>query len=117
MPTLVVNTGKAILSGLLSGVTTAVPKFLGIGSGAGTTMATDTTLFTEFTTATWVGYGRTSNPGTQTTTTITNDTARFSGTFTAPGAEAVTNAGCFDAATGGNMLVKGPFRDRQPGRE
>lgn len=109
MATLVVNGGKAILAGLASGVTSAVPKFIGIGSGAGTTAAADSTLFTEFTSGTWSGYARTSNAGAQTTTTLPNDTARFSGTFTAAGAVAVTNAGCFDAASGGNLLVKGDF--------
>ena len=109
MATLVVNAGKALLSGLLSGVTSLPPKFIGIGSGAGTTAATDTTLFTEFTTGTWTGYARAGAAGSQVTTSVTNDTARFSDSFTAPAAESVTNAGCFDAASGGNMAVKGDF--------
>lgn len=109
MATLIVNTGKAIFAGLVSGATAALPNHIGIGTGAGTTAATDTTLFTEETTGTWAGYARTANAGTRSTTTLTNDTANFSGTFTAPSAQAITNAGCFDAASAGNLCLKGDF--------
>lgn len=105
------SSGKAICSGRLIGATPsqAEPKFIGIGSGAGTAAVGDTTLFTEFTTGTWTGYARTSNAGTQVTTTLTNDTYQNVGVFTAPAAEAVTNAGIFDASTAGNLLIKGDF--------
>lgn len=109
MATLLVNTGRAIISGLVTAVTSLQPKFIGIGSGAGTTAATDTTLFTEYTSGTWTGYARTSNAGTQQTTSTTNDTAQFQGTFTAGAAQTVTNAGCFDASTVGNLFIKGDF--------
>lgn len=85
------------------------PHFIGIGSGAGTTAAADTALFTEYTTGTWTGYARTSTSGTQVTTTTTNDTYQVQGTFTAPSAETVTNAGAFDALTTGNLFIKGDF--------
>jgi hypothetical protein len=109
MATILSNTGKAICSGLVTKVTTLDPKFIGIGSAAGTAAITDTTLFTEFTTGTWTGYARTSTAGTQVTTTTTNDAAQWVGTFTAPAAETVTNAGNFDATTVGNLFVKGDF--------
>ena len=44
MATLLVNTGKANVTGLLL---TSANKYVGWGTGAGTTAATDTTLFTE----------------------------------------------------------------------
>lgn len=112
MATLLVNTGRAINSGRMIGggaPTQAEPKNIGIGSGAGTTGATDTTLFTEYTTGTWTGYARTTNAGTQTTVTTTNDTYQVTGTFTAGAAQTVTNAGAFDAATTGNLYIKGDF--------
>lgn len=111
MATVFSTSGKAICSGRLIGATPsqAEPKFIGLGSAAGTAAVGDTTLFTEFTTGTWTGYARTSNAGTQVTTTLTNDTYQNQGVFTAPAAEAVTNAGLFDALTGGNLLIKGDF--------
>lgn len=111
MATLLVNAGRAINAGRMLGATPAQaePKNIGIGSGAGTTAVTDTTLFTEYTTGTWTGYARTSAAGTQTTTSVTNDTAQWVGTFTAGAAQTVTNAGNFDAATVGNLHIKGDF--------
>lgn len=118
--TLLVNAGEAICSGLVTKVTSLDPKYIGIGTGAGTTAATDTTLFTEETTGNWSGYARTSSAGTQVTGTNANDTAQWSGTFTNPGAgsaQGITNAGNFDASTVGNMCVKGDFAviNLQPG--
>lgn len=109
MATVLTKTGEAICSGLVTAVTSLQPKFIGIGSGAGTSTTSDTTLFTEYTTGTWAGYARTSNAGTQATVTNTNDTAQFQGTFTAGAAQTVTNAGNFDALTVGNLFVKGDF--------
>jgi len=106
------DTGKAITSGRLIGgaaPSQAEPKFIGIGSGAGTAAVGDTTLFTEYTGGTWSGYARSSNAGTQVTTTLTNDTYQVVGTFTAGASQTVTNAGAFDASTVGNLLVKGDF--------
>jgi len=105
------TSGKAICSGRLIGATPsqAEPKFAALGSGAGTAVVGDTTLFTEFTVGTWTGYARTSNAGTQVTTILTNDTYQNVAVFTAPGAAAVTNAGLFDALTVGNLLIKGDF--------
>jgi hypothetical protein len=111
MATILTNAGRAINAGRMLGATPtqAEPKFIGIGSGAGTAAAADTTLFTEYTTGTWTGYARTSTAGTQVTTTITNDTAQWVGTFTAGAAQTVTNAGNFDASTAGNLHIKGDF--------
>lgn len=111
MATLLVNAGRAINAGRMLGATPtqAEPKFVGIGSGAGTTAVADTTLFTEYTTGTWTGYARGSAAGTQVTTSVTNDSAQWQDTFTAGAAQTVTNAGNFDAASAGNMHIKGDF--------
>ena len=109
MATILTKTGEAICSGLVTAVTALQPKYVAIGSGAGTSATTDTTLFTEYTTGTWTGYARGSATGTQATVTNTNDTAQWQDTFTAGAAQTVTNAGNFDALTVGNLFVKGDF--------
>lgn len=101
MATLVVNSGRAITTNRLKGNGTE-PNHSGIGTGAGTTGATDTTLFTE------TG-SRVAGTSTQETTSTTNDTYQVVATHTAGGALAVTNAGLFDAASSGNLYLKGDF--------
>ena len=102
MATLLVNTGKAIVTNYLAGGAATQPKYVAWGTGAGTTAATDTTLFTE------TG-SRVSGTTTQVTTTTTNDTYQVVGTQTAGTTVALTNAGLFDASTSGNLFVKGDF--------
>lgn len=102
MATLLVNTGKAIVTNYLAGGAATQPKYVAWGTGAGTTAATDTTLFTEVGT-------RTSGTTTQQTTSTTNDTYQVIGTITAGSSLTITNAGLFDALTVGNLFVKGDF--------
>ena len=102
MATLLVNTGKAIVTNYLNGGAATQPKYVAWGTGAGTTGLTDTTLFTEVGT-------RTSGTTTQQTTTTTNDTYQVIGTITAGSSLTITNAGLFDASTSGNLFVKGDF--------
>ena len=101
MATLLVNAGKAIVTNRIKGSGTE-PVYVAYGTGAGTTAATDTTLFTE------TG-SRVSGTSTQQTTSVTNDTYQVVGTPTAGGTLAITNAGLFDASTSGNLFVKGDF--------
>ena len=101
MATLLVNAGKAIVTNRIKGSGTE-PIYVAYGTGAGTTAATDTTLFTE------TG-SRVSGTSTQQTTSVTNDTYQVVGTQTAGGTLAITNAGLFDASTSGNLFVKGDF--------
>ena len=79
------------------------PLFVAWGTGAGTAVITDTTLFTES------AETRTSGTSTQQTTTVTSDTYQVIGTITATAVRAITNAGLFDAVTVGNLFVKGDF--------
>lgn len=102
MATLLVNTGKAIVTNYLNGGSATQPKYVGWGTGAGTTTATDTTLFTE------TG-SRVTGTTTQQTTSTTNDTYQVVGTQTASGSVTITNAGIFDASTSGNLFAKGDF--------
>lgn len=104
MATLLVNTGKAVVTNRVkNGATGATePNYVAWGTGAGTTAVADTTLFTETGT-------RTAGTSTQQTTSTTNDTYQVVGTMTAGGALAITNAGLFDASTTGNLFVKGDF--------
>jgi hypothetical protein len=101
MATVLVNTGKAIVTNRIKGAGTE-PVYLGWGTGAGTAAVTDTTLFTE------TG-SRATGTSTQQTTSTTNDTYQVVGTLTAAGSLAITNAGLFDASTSGNLFVKGDF--------
>jgi len=102
MATLLVNTGKAIVTNRIKGSGTE-PLNIAWGTGAGTTALTDTTLFTEAT-------PRAAGTSSQVTTTTTNDTYQVVGTVTA-GTLAITNAGLFDVitASSGNLFVKGDF--------
>ena len=104
MATLLVNTGKAVVTNRVkNGATGATePNYVAWGTGAGTAALTDTTLFTETGT-------RVAGTSTQVTTTTTNDTYQVVGTQTAGGTLAITNAGLFDAITTGNLFVKGDF--------
>ena len=104
MATLLVNTGKAVVTNRVkNGATGATePNYVAWGTGAGTTALTDTTLFTE------TG-SRVAGTSSQQTTSTTNDTYQVIGTLTAGGTLAITNAGLFDASTSGNLFVKGDF--------
>jgi hypothetical protein len=101
MATLLVNTGKAVVTNRIKGSGTE-PSYVAWGTGAGTTAATDTTLFTETGT-------RVAGTSTQQTTSTTNDTYQVVGTQTAGSSLTITNAGLFDASTSGNLFVKGDF--------
>jgi len=101
MATLLVNTGRAIITNRLNSGGT-IPQYVGWGTGAGTTGATDTTLFTEV-------LPRTSGTVSQVTTSTTNDTFQVVGTLTEASGATFTNAGLFDASTSGNLFVKGDF--------
>jgi hypothetical protein len=101
MATLLVNTGKSVITNRIQGSGTS-PQYAAWGTGAGTTSATDTTLFTETGT-------RVSGTQSQQTTTTTNDTYQVVATLTAGSSLTITNAGLFDATTSGNLFVKGDF--------
>jgi hypothetical protein len=107
--TLQVNGGRGIVTGRLRSVGTE-PLNLGWGTGAGTTAAADTTLFTEvLVSGAAGGTDHTVGTSSQVTTSTTNDTYQVIATRTATAAFTVTNAGLFDAASGGTLYMKGDF--------
>ena len=110
MATYVVNAGLDITTNRLKGAGTE-PLYIGWGVGAGTTAKADTTLFGErlVDLATAAGTDHTAGSSSRVLTTVANDSYQVVGTRTATGAGSVTNAGLFDAASGGNLFLKGDF--------
>jgi hypothetical protein len=110
MATFVQDSGLDIVTNRIKGAGTE-PLNIGWGTGAGTTVRTETTLFTEklVDLTTSAGTDHTVGTSSRVTTTTTNDSYRVTGTRTATGAGTVTNAGLFDAASGGNLFLKGDF--------
>jgi hypothetical protein len=110
MATFVQDGGLDIVTNRIKGAGTE-PLNVGWGTGAGTTVRTETTLFTEklVDLTTSAGTDHTLGTSTRQTTNTTNDTYQVVATRTATGAGTVTNAGLFDAASGGNLFLKGDF--------
>lgn len=109
MATFVVDNGLDITTARLRGVGTE-PLHIGWGTGAGTATATDTTLFTEALVTLAAGTtDHTLGTSSQVTTTTTDDTYQVTGTRAATGTGTVTNAGLWDAASGGGLFLKGDF--------
>ena len=109
MATFVVDGGLDIVTNRLKGAGTE-PLNVGWGTGAGTTTRTDTTLFTAALVDLTAGNtDHTAGTSTRQTTHTANDTYQVIATRTATGAGTVTNAGLWDAASGGNLFLKGDF--------
>jgi len=72
---------------------------IGWGTGTGTHVKGSTTLFIEASEARVAA----------TVTQPAADKNQWVGTLTADGAKTITNAGLFDAATAGNLVVAGDF--------
>lgn len=101
-----VNGGTSIITNRITNAGTA-PKFIGWGVGATAAVVGDTALQTEsLPTSTSRGAGGTES---RVTTTLTSDTYQVVGTVTAASTLAITEAGLFDAATTGNMLIRSTF--------
>jgi hypothetical protein len=112
--TFVVNGGLDIITNRMSAAGTE-PKNIGWGTGAQTAaLKTDTglgptTVEKLVDLSTSAGTDHTVGTASRVTTTVTNDTYQVTGTRTATGAGTVTCAALFDAASGGNMFLKGDF--------
>lgn len=103
MATIYTSAGEAKVVDLVDGVSAVVLNAtnakIGWGTGAGTAAKTDTTLFTEASEARVV----------PTISQPTADKNQWVGTLTADAAKTITNAGLFDAATAGNLIIHGDF--------
>jgi hypothetical protein len=93
---LVVNVGKAQVSGLIGGVVTGVFSYLALGTGTTAPSSTDTALQSEVV--------RVASTNSRVTTNVTNDTLQLQATFNFTSSYAITEAGIFNASSGGTML-------------
>ena len=103
MATIYTDAGEAAVVDLIDGtgstVLSAANAKVAWGTGAGTAAKGDTTLFTEASEARVAAV--ISQP--------TADKNQWVGTITADAGKTITNAGLFDAATSGNLIIKGDF--------
>jgi hypothetical protein len=111
VPNAIVNDGKAHVAYMIAQTNTGtyLPfTYIAIGSGTTAATATDTNLGTEITTA---GGGRASATVTRVTTTVTNDTAQLTKTFTftTSGTFAVSESAVFNSTTSAPMLCRQTF--------
>ncbi|HEY1750380.1 MAG TPA: hypothetical protein VGG29_03905 [Caulobacteraceae bacterium] len=83
------------------------PKWLGWGTGTNAAAVTDAALQTEA--APTTGGGRTAATESRTTVTNANDNLQYQGAIIATAGLSITEAGAFDAATAGNLLLRSVF--------
>lgn len=104
---LVTNAGLAGAAGRLMGSgSPAAFTYIGVGTGSTAASASDTALQTELATA---GLSRANGTVSLVTTTVTNDTAQTTNTFSVTGSEAVTESGVFNASSSGTLLCRQVF--------
>lgn len=103
MATIYTSAGEAVVADLIDGTSSThldnTNAKIAWGTGVGTAAKGDTTLFTEASEARVAA----------TTSQPAADTNQWVGTITADGTKTITNAGLFDAAASGNLIVKGDF--------
>jgi uncharacterized membrane protein len=98
VPNLVVSAGKDFIAERMKDATTTAMSHMAIGTGTTAAAAGDTTLGTEA--------GRVS----LTSTTVTSNAVAYVATFGAgTGTGAITEAGLFNASSGGDMLCRTVF--------
>jgi len=100
VPNIVVNNGKDFVASRIKDATATVMSHMAIGTGTTSAVATDTTLETE------LSGSRTA----LTSTTVSSNDIIYVATFAAGvGTGAVTEAGIFNASSGGTMLCRTVF--------
>lgn len=102
-PNTVTNAGKAEIAGLILTDVTGVNDFdyLALGTGTTTPSATDTALVAEL--------YRTAGTGTRITTSVANDTAQLSGSFSMTTTANIAEVGIFNSSSGGVLLARSTF--------
>lgn len=101
------NAGLAGVASRINGAGgEAVFTYIAIGTGTTAPSASDTALQSEITTG---GGARKSGTVSRETTTVTNDTATVQATFNFTASFNVSEAGLFNASTGGTMLSRDTF--------
>lgn len=100
VPNIVVNNGKDFVASRIKDATATVMSHMAIGTGTTSAVATNTTLETE------LSGSRTA----LTSTTVSSNDIIYVATFAAGvGTGAVTEAGIFNASSGGTMLCRTVF--------
>lgn len=103
---LVVNSGLAFMSSRMLDNSTAVASHMGLGTSTTAAAGAQTTLVSE------VGTRAALSSATKVTTTVANDSVQYVATFDANnpvGLTAITEAGLFNANTGGTMIARTVF--------
>lgn len=104
---LLTSAGKAGLASRVNGSgSEAAFTYIAVGTGTTAANVADTTLQTELST---LGLARVLGTLSRITTTVTNDTAQITTTFTVTGTAAVTEAGLLNAASVGTLLARQVF--------
>jgi len=98
---LIVSVGKAQVSGLIGGVVSGAFGYIAVGTGTTSPSASDTALQSEVM--------RVASTNTQVTTNVTNDTLQLQATFNFTSSYAITEAGIFNASSGGVLLARQTF--------
>lgn len=99
LATVFTTAGKAWVVDKIDETVQTTGDYIAWGSGAGTAVVGDTTLFTEESEARVVA----------TRSQPSADTVRWVGSLTANGTKTITNAGNFTASSTGTLIVKGDF--------
>lgn len=104
---LIVSAGKAGMASRLNGSgSEAVFTYLAVGTGTTSPAAGNTALEAEIVDS---GLARVNATASRVTTSVANDTARLTTTFTVTGTKAVTEAGILNAASSGTLLCRQTF--------
>ena len=97
--TVLTTAGKAWIVDKIDETLQTTGDYVAWGTGAGTAVVGDTTLFTEAAEARVVA----------TRSQPSADTVRWVATITSASAQTITNAGNFTASSSGTLIVKGDF--------
>lgn len=104
---LITSAGKAGIASRINGSgAEATFTYLALGTGATAANVADTTLQTEITDS---GLARAAATASRVTTSVANDTAQLSVTWTVSGTKAITEIGAFNAASSGVLLGRQVF--------
>ena len=104
---LITNAGFALVAGRLNGSgAPAAATYIAVGTGTNAASVSDTTLQTETATS---GLSRANGSVSLVTTTVANDTAQVTNTFSVSGSVAVTESGVLNAASTGTLLCRQVF--------
>lgn len=98
VPNLVVTTGKQYIASRMTGTSSAIMSHMAIGAGTSTPVAGNTTLGSELGRVALISFSTTGN-------SVTATAAFPAGT----GTGALTEAGIFNASTGGTLLSRTTF--------